>query len=238
MPPDPAILDEYRRRHAQACANFEADRDLSAADRDRFFTHLQAYAGGEFDDYVNVFFYDPATQKLGPVIASEPNEVLGTVRAVSSLASRFTTANGFDHDPLDAEEYVRDLTFLNAGGLTATLRSLFTPAARITGFLMWSYRNPPHFNDPFRDIDRTDLVCRLALPGYGVGEHIAFGHQAPPDPLHAPTCFDAGLTPEWRPGGNTNPLPDCAAKYPTGLPEIVHDPNIFHNIVTALYLVS
>ena len=234
--PDPDVLDEYRRRHPQACANFEEDAILPSVDRDRFLSHLETYADGEYDDHLNAFFHNEANRKLGPAVALEQSEVLGAVRAISSLGSRFTTANGFDHDPIDAEEYVRDLTFLNAAGVAATFRALFTPAARITEFLMWSYRNPPHFNDPFDEIDRADLVCRLALPGYGLGEHIAFGHHLPPAPK-TPTSFDAGLTPKWRPGGQTNPLADCADKYAGGLPEVVHDPNIFRNIVTALYSV-
>jgi hypothetical protein len=233
--PDPAVLNEYRRRYPQACANFEADTALEAPDRDRFLAHLEAYPGGDYEAHVEDFFHNGANKKLGPPVALETGEVLGAVRAMSSFASRFTKANHFDHDPLDAEEFVRDLTFLPADGLRTMLRSLFTPEAQITRHLMWSYRNPPHFHEPFLNIDRTDVVCRLGLPTYG-GEHIAFGHQSA-SAVRIPTSFDAGLIDEWRPGGNTKPLPPCEHKYANGLPEVVHDPNVFHNIATALYSV-
>lgn len=234
--PDPAGLDKYRQLFPQACSNFENDVALPADERDRFLLYLESYPGGDFQDYLQGFFHDSANKKLGIDLPLETGEVLGSARTLSSFASRFTTANGLDNDPVDAEGFIRDLTFLPADDLQKTLRKLFPPAAQITRLLMWSYRNPPNFRDPFCDIDLSDLICRLALPGYGLTEHIAFGHELAPTTF-APTCFDAGLMGEWRPGGRTRPMPDCENKYADGLPEVVHDPNVFHNIATALHLI-
>lgn len=232
--PDPPI-EQYRAAYPRPAANFEGDDILPDDHKMRFVAHLAAYSAGDYEEHLNVFFYDPTNKKLGPSITLQPGEVVGAARAMSSLASRFSTANGFDHDPLDAEGFVRDLAFLDAGDLRTALRTLFSSSATITPHLMWSYRNPAHYDDPFFDVDVSDLSCRLALPSDGVSEHVSFGH-ALPHAAYRPTCFDAGLFSEWRPGGNTHPLPACAAKYATGLPEIVHDPNVFHNVVTNLQI--
>ena len=87
------------------------------------------------------------------------------------------------------------------------------------------------------NIELEDVACRLGLRSYGSAEHVAFGHRLPADiQAFLPTCFDAGLFDEWRPGGKTLPLADCEAKYAEGLPEVVHSPNTLHNITTALHL--
>lgn len=237
--PDTTALDEYRRRHDQPCENFELDQGLPQNDRDRFMAHLESYrSGSDYDDHLNDFFHRSSNKKLGPPVTLTPHEILGACRRLSVFASRFTKTNGFDQDPHDAEDLVREYAELNAHELIDTFHMLFQPDSTVCASLMWSYRNPPHYSDPFRDVDLFDLPCRLALPSYGVArEHIAFGHQSPPATFTA-TSFDAELEDRWRSGGMTRPLPDCERKYPVGLPEIVHDPNTFHNVATRLYLIS
>src|ERR1041385_3585228 len=107
-------LDEYRRRHPQECANFENDTELSISDRRHFLDHLDSYSGSDYDDHLNQFFHAPSNKQLGSSVTLNSGELLGCVRATSSLASRFSAADGLDRDSTDAEEYIRELTFLSA----------------------------------------------------------------------------------------------------------------------------
>ena len=235
MPPA-SPLDQYRSSHPTSCSNFENDDTLSRRDKDRFIAHLNTFPGASpYDEYVEAFFHDPANSKLGPIVSLEPDEILGTVRRLTAFARRFSVANGFDHDPADAEDYVRSLATLSPRALQDTLSMLFRASSTIAPHTMWSYRNPMHPDDPFEEVDKIDLACRLGLPSYGLVEHVAFGHDLAAE-AYRPTCFDAGLADEWQPGGTTKPLSDCASKYLIGLPEVVHDPIAFRDIATQLSL--
>lgn len=226
----------FEREFPQPHSNFKQDSQLSNAEKSRFVKHLASYTSGPYMDYVNGFLHDAANQQIGSEAKLLNNEIAGTVRSLSAFASRFTQRDILDHDPLNAEVLIRDLSLLPSSHLIASLNALFPSAATTARSLMWSYRNTDPA-DPFAGIEINDLPCRLALPSYAASEHVAFGHYVSAENRPCvPTFFDAGLSNEWRPGGKTHPLPPCKPKYSEGLPEVVHRPTLFRDISTELHI--
>jgi len=228
-------LQRYKSRYKRQCANLEADAHLTKTHKREFRTHWSRFRSGSVEAFAKKFFYDPKRHQLGPEQLIDASELLGHLRRLDSLARRLTEFPSLGLDIHQATRLVRDLVFLNADSLKRRCGRMFRSGETLSAYLMWSYRNTLNVTDPFDGITLADLPCRLALPSFGSGQHIAFGHRKHTSTRYTiPTAFDAGLSQEWVPGGKTKPLSSCARRYPEGLPEIVHGPTQFDYIATRL----
>ena len=225
----------FLNSHPQAAANFLDDINLSSAEKAEFLAHIEGHVTGELQAHLKDFCY--AHKKHGSSAILEPGEHLGVVRALSAMADRLVAYSATDLEPSDAEATIEDWATLPADDLKATMDILLPAGATITSFLMWSFRHTAQPARPTEITGSRDLPCRLGLPSYADGsKHVLFGHDPASLEIFAPTFFDSALDPQWRAGGNTLPHADCATHYPGGIPEVVHEPNLFARISTGFLI--
>ncbi|HEV3272836.1 MAG TPA: hypothetical protein VGZ93_11700 [Candidatus Methylacidiphilales bacterium] len=232
------IIKLYKKAHPRLASNFIRDTFLPAKKRKAFLKHLGNFSKGDMVSWLEQFFFDKKNQQVGPPAKIGPGEVLGAARLFTAFTRTLMAKEILDCEPHIAEETIRLMVSLEEDDVIEYIRATFPPFSKLALYQMWSFQSSEGDKDAFYALVTHDISCRLGLPSYGTGDHVIFGHILVPK-LNAfkPTCLDAGIMPEWAPGGRTKPLKPCKAKYKTGLEEIVHNPNFIHNVVTKIAIV-
>lgn len=228
-------LTEFVEKYPQAWDNIQNDPSLSKKIKAEFIKHLKKYSKGAIEDHAKMFFHDERYLFIGSEIEVE-DEILGRLESKDALKVRLT--------------YVQNGGSIKAN--VAVLNQMFTGDKRkrlevlkdsfgiekIKEFVMWAFRNEHDKNNPYNNgILPTDLTCVLGLKEFRM-PGIKLAYRLPDKRANKPTSINAGLNDAWRPGGRTDPLckngfpSACSRRHPAvGLPEVVHKPNTFNDIV-------
>jgi hypothetical protein len=221
---------EFKVKYPDYWRKLQSDSSLTPDDKRKFGKHLGAHLKGTLEDHAALFFN--SHKLIGRTVLLTLGEVIGSVHAKSALIRRLCECCGLTIK--HAQRKIGHWVSLDFKDLQSEIKDVLGEET-ITLHLMWSYRNDKKPRDPFFEIEIRDLPCRLGLRSFG-SDHYAFGHKlSAGEKAYIPTSFDAGLYEQWEPGGVTKPHDACNTKYPTGLPEVVHNPNKFQNISTRLF---
>ncbi len=233
-PTNPAHF-AFKASFPQACENFENDAELNDEQKLKFVAHLEAAGTLDLEDHLKVFFYDPKNQRVGSIVTLLNDERLGCVRTMISFAAQIVKESMIDDlDDEAVSEQIRALGLATEETLNKKLTYWGVGLKKIKPHTMWS------FIYKISGIsDSSSLPCRLGLPSFSASlpqPHVFFSHDLPVHlPPSKPTLFDACIEGQWCPGGNTKPFKECSSK--GGIPEVVHEPNVFNSIVGQLLII-
>lgn len=231
-------FDQFVAKHPQVWDNIEKDPSLNKTIKTAFIKHMNKFKKGNIEDlnkHAESFFHDKRYRFIGAKIDVK-NEVLGRLEAKLALKERLTKINNGGSIKLN-KDFLNQIFIGDKKKQLDVLKDFFG-IEDIKKYVMWAFRNKNDKSAPYNNgILPTDLICVLGLEGIKTPV-VKLAYRLPDNLANKPTALNASLNVAWRPGGNTIPLckngfpSACSGRHtPSGLPEVVHRPNTFNDIV-------